>query len=198
MGRPRLLNMRWCFAFLFLSLFFGCAQNAVSQGPQSEDKPDTGVVLTRLSPPVYPPLARQAQIAGDVKVQVSIRKDGSVESAEVIEGHPMLKQSALDSAKDSQFECRDCKNVESYSLTYTFAIDNSNGSEPGPCCCSHLSGEAKHFDPRIERLLDHVSVTVIAEPVCICPDECDMRWAEQHSRFRASKCFTSGNVGFAE
>jgi outer membrane biosynthesis protein TonB len=42
--------------------------------------PETGVVLTKLVPPVYPPLARQAQIAGDVMVRVLIRQDGSKSS----------------------------------------------------------------------------------------------------------------------
>ncbi len=188
--------MRLCIALLFFSLFFGCSQSALSQASRGDGTVDTGVVLTKLSPPVYPALARQTRIVGDVKVRVSIRNDGGLESAEVVDGHPILKQAALDSAKDSTFECRDCKGVESYFLTYTFAIDDSNASKPDPCCCSHPSSEMKHFDPRIEQLLGHVSITVIAEPVCICPDACDVKWAEQHAKFRAAKCLYLWKCGF--
>lgn len=35
------------------------------------------VVLAKLSPPLYPRLARQARITGDVKMQVRIRQDGA-------------------------------------------------------------------------------------------------------------------------
>lgn len=85
-------------------------------------------VLTKLVPPVFPALARQARITGDVKVQVLIRKDGSVESAEVISGHPMVKQAALESAQKSEFECRDCNDMGiSSSLTYTFGLWDHGG-----------------------------------------------------------------------
>jgi protein TonB len=42
--------------------------------------------------PTYPPLARQAGISGDVELKLEIRKDGSVQSATVVSGHPMLTQ----------------------------------------------------------------------------------------------------------
>jgi TonB family protein len=98
------------------------------------------VVLAKLSPPVYPPLARQARIAGDVKIQVGIRQDGSVASAEVISGHPMLKQAALDSVRKSKFECQSwssgvyvvgCRDaLFSLTVTYTFGFrDDGDDSD---------------------------------------------------------------------
>jgi outer membrane biosynthesis protein TonB len=66
------------------------AQNAPAQPPASAEAPQTAVVLT-LSPPLYPPLARQARIMGDVKLRIGIRRDGTVATADVISGHPMLK-----------------------------------------------------------------------------------------------------------
>ena len=80
--------MRLCIALLFFSLFFGCSQSALSQASRGDGTVDTGVVLTKLSPPVYPALARQTRIVRDVKVRVSIRNDGGLESAEVVDGHP--------------------------------------------------------------------------------------------------------------
>ena len=54
--------------------------------------------------PVYPPLARQARIMGDVKVRIGIHRDGSIASAEIVSGPPMLQPAALASAK-IKFDC---------------------------------------------------------------------------------------------
>ena len=45
--------------------------------------------------PVYPPLAKQARIQGTVRLTAIIAKDGSVVSLEVVSGHPLLQQAAL-------------------------------------------------------------------------------------------------------
>jgi TonB family protein len=91
----------------------------------------TGVAeLTKLVNPTYPPLALQARIMGDVDVMVAIRRDGSVESARLVNGHPMLAVAALESAKRSQFECRECREaVTSYALKYKFQMS----SREHPC-----------------------------------------------------------------
>ncbi len=79
------------------------------------------VVLNQVYPPVYPPLARQARIMGDVKILVGVRQNGSVASAEVVSGHPMLQQAALESAQKSTFLCPECKGaVTLFTVTYTF------------------------------------------------------------------------------
>jgi TonB family protein len=103
-------------------------QSVLAQASLAQKASQTGVVLLKLAPPIYPPLARQARITGDVRLQLLIRRDGSVESAEVVSGHPMLKQGALESARKSTFECKNCqKDTSPYLLTYTFAIrDDDN------------------------------------------------------------------------
>ncbi len=86
------------------------------------------IVLDQLSLPIYPPLARQAAISGDVKIKVLIRKDGRVESAEVLSGNPMLKQAALESAQKSTFKCSGCgEAAEPYPMTYTFGFYDDVG-----------------------------------------------------------------------
>lgn len=102
---------------------------AGAQATTGDAKPETGVALTKLAPFAYPPLARQARISGDVEVRLVIRKDGSVESAEVVSGHPMLQQAVLDSVQKSQFECRGCSGSESYSVTYTFDFFKGAGCQ---------------------------------------------------------------------
>ena len=54
--------------------------------------------------PVYPPVARDAGVAGVVIVEVRIGADGSVESAHVLRSIPLLDQAALDAVKQWQFE----------------------------------------------------------------------------------------------
>jgi TonB family protein len=113
-------------ALAALILFFLLtAPHTLAQDPAATPAPppQTSAVLVKLSPPIYPPLARVARIMGDVKLQLLIRKDGSVESAEVISGHPMLKQAATESAKKSMFLCQGCSDeVTAYFLTYTFGF----------------------------------------------------------------------------
>lgn len=102
---------------------FLASLTSLAQESASTDAPQTGVVLVKLSPPLYPPLAHQAGIAGDVKLYVHVRKDGSIESVELHSGHPMLSPAALESARKSQFECRGCGDgVSSYLMTYTFGF----------------------------------------------------------------------------
>jgi len=107
------------------------AQDAPAQAPATAEPMQTAVVLTKLSPPLYPPLAHQARIMGDVKVFVHVRKDGTVESVELFSGHPMLAPTALESARKSQFECRGCSDeVTSYPMTYTFGfLDDGKSKE---------------------------------------------------------------------
>jgi len=105
--------------------FIALVNTAMAQGATSGDTQVNEVVLAKLSSPVYPPLARQAQITGDVKIQVWIWRNGSVASADVVSGHPMLKLAALASAQKSTFECHGCsQELTPYSLTYTFGLRN--------------------------------------------------------------------------
>jgi TonB family protein len=53
----------------------------------------------RKVPPIYPPLAQQAQIQGEVRLDVEIDKQGRVSEVKVISGHPLLIQAAIESVK---------------------------------------------------------------------------------------------------
>jgi protein TonB len=53
--------------------------------------------------PVYPPLARQARIQGTVRLQAIIDKQGNVVQLEVLQGHPLLVQSALDAVRQWRY-----------------------------------------------------------------------------------------------
>jgi TonB family protein len=49
--------------------------------------------------PAYPPDAKQARIQGTVKFDVVIGKDGHVQNIQLVSGHPMLAQAAMDAVK---------------------------------------------------------------------------------------------------
>ena len=55
-------------------------------------------LIKRVQPP-YPPLAKQARIQGVVHLTAIIAKDGSIQSLQVVSGHPLLVPSALEAVK---------------------------------------------------------------------------------------------------
>ena len=134
------------------------------------------VVLVGLSPPTYPNLARLARISGDVRIQLGIRSDGSVESSELLSGHPMLTPAALQSARNSTFECHDCTDATaSYLLVYTFEIKGECADDPD------CSGVASH-PPSVQQWPGHVSIAV--DPLCTC----DPRVTIARLKWRSAKC----------
>ena len=60
-------------------------------------------IINRIQP-TYPPLARQTRISGTVKLHAIIGKDGSVQRLEVMSGHPLLVQSALDAVRQWRYQ----------------------------------------------------------------------------------------------
>ena len=54
--------------------------------------------------PQYPALARQARIQGNVVLHAIIDKDGNVAQLEVVSGHPLLVNSALEAVKQWRYK----------------------------------------------------------------------------------------------
>jgi len=53
--------------------------------------------------PLYPPLARQARIQGQVLLRAVISRSGAIENLQVVDGHPMLVQAATDAVKQWRY-----------------------------------------------------------------------------------------------
>jgi len=53
--------------------------------------------------PAYPPLARQARIAGTVRLEAVIAKDGMIQSLRLLSGHPLLAPAALDAVRQWRY-----------------------------------------------------------------------------------------------
>src|SRR5579863_9719928 len=64
----------------------------------------TAASIVTQTRPVYPALARQARIQGNVVLHAIIDKDGKVAQLEVISGHPLLVQAALDAVKQWRYK----------------------------------------------------------------------------------------------
>ena len=53
--------------------------------------------------PLYPPLAKQARIQGQVILRAAISRNGMIENLQVLSGHPMLVQAAIDAVKQWRY-----------------------------------------------------------------------------------------------
>jgi TonB family protein len=59
---------------------------------------------TRKVAPAYPPIAKAARAQGAVQVHVTIDENGNVTSADAVSGHPLLRDAAIEAAKQWQFK----------------------------------------------------------------------------------------------
>jgi protein TonB len=78
--------------------------------PEEDPGPGTFVafeeppVLVRLPAPVYPEMARQAEVEGTVLVQVLVGRNGRVKEARTGPDLPMLREAALAAAREAVFK----------------------------------------------------------------------------------------------
>ena len=54
--------------------------------------------------PAYPQIAKQMNLSGTVKIQITISPAGNVQHTDVIGGHPILVNAALDALKKWKYE----------------------------------------------------------------------------------------------
>jgi protein TonB len=62
-----------------------------------------GSAIKKVQPP-YPPIAKAARASGAVQVQVTISEEGRVISADVVSGHPLLREAAVQAARQWVFK----------------------------------------------------------------------------------------------
>ena len=138
---------------------------ALPGGCLAQSPADTAVTPKRLSPPVYPAIALTAHVQGDVELLLKIRMDGSVESATVVSGPPLLQQASLSDAEQSQFNCLNCvEGVTPYRLVYTYRIDL-----PPDSCNSDSCGYNSPGHPTdVSQSENHITLTGHPSQTCIC------------------------------
>jgi TonB family protein len=82
-----------------------CLFGSVASVPlisQSDDGAGERKVITRVEPK-YPPTLERLYIGGVVKLQVDVAANGTVESAQLLGGNPILGQSAIAAVKQWKY-----------------------------------------------------------------------------------------------
>ncbi len=104
---------------------------AWTQAPTSQGEPQVGFTITKLPPAIYPPIALAAGVSGDVVLKVALRPDGVVDSVEAVSGPLMLRQPAIENAKQAQFECVTCNGATTtFQMVYRFDLGPSITCDP--------------------------------------------------------------------
>src|SRR5262245_1482152 len=87
---------------------------------------------TRKVQPAYPEIARTASAKGAVLVQITINESGEVINAQIIRGHPMFNDVALQAAKQWRFKPAELsgKPVKAQGVL-TFNFDTGQSATPG-------------------------------------------------------------------
>jgi hypothetical protein len=144
------------------------------------------LVVRKLPPAYFPPIALAAHVFGDVELTVAIRTDGTIDSVEVVSGPPMLRQAAIDSAKQTQFVCADCKqSTTSFRVLYRYQL--------GPTIyCTDTTSNTGFVQggtyPRISASMN--TITITGQPIGTCD------WAIDRSRIRSVRCFFLWKCGW--
>jgi TonB family protein len=157
----------------FRPLLLLLATALVGQTPQvpQRDASEPALLIEKLPPAAYPPIARAARVWGEVQISLQIRSDGTVSSAEAVGGPPMLRQAAMDAVKQARFECKNCNSdLIPFTLTYRYEF------APGVPCSPRDNSY-----PRITS--SQVTITVQDQPVWLCDPG-----GSVSKRVRSAKC----------
>jgi len=77
-----------------------CSLQVCAQSAEVEEKRP----VKRLVQPIIPELATKLNLAGAVKIEVTIAPDGTVKSTRIVGGHPVLAAAAESAAQKSTFQ----------------------------------------------------------------------------------------------
>ena len=94
---------------------------ASSASPQRENQV---LCLRKFVAPVYSPIARQARIQGAVRVDVTVDPDGVPGNVTAMEGHPILREYAVEAIKQWRF-CFQAKSPRKISLILKFELEGT-------------------------------------------------------------------------
>jgi protein TonB len=96
----------------------GSGQTPVVEAPPAEEMPKLGdfvyvdelPALVTDALPAYPPMARDAQVEGEVALRVLVGKDGRIAEVHIDQSIPMLDQAAIEAARKWVFKPALCNN----------------------------------------------------------------------------------------
>ena len=81
-----------------------CTTLAVAAGPTRVNTAEAMKQAVNKPRPMYPPMARQARVAGDVEVDATVDEQGHVEKAEVVKGNVTPTNAAQMAARNWTFK----------------------------------------------------------------------------------------------
>lgn len=90
-----------------------------------------GNAVRKVQPP-YPALAKAAGAEGAVQVTVTVNENGEVTTAEAVNGHPLLKEAALDAARQWKFKQTELNGQPvkvQGTLTFNFTLEGGASKE---------------------------------------------------------------------
>jgi Gram-negative bacterial TonB protein C-terminal len=124
--------------------------------------------LVHLPLPSYFPLAVQARIVGQVRMELTIDANGALRSWKTMSGHPLLVRAVTDSLPQAQFTCEGCAQQEyTYSLTYEFVLPDDNFA--AACAELQKTGKEPTMSPSTLDSPTHVTVRP-ARAYCLAVD----------------------------
>ncbi len=92
--------------------------------------------------PAYPPIAKAAKAQGPVQVAITVNEAGEVTGAEVVSGHPLLREAAVDAARHWTFKptllAGQAVKVSGV-LTFNFTLQNTD-QEPANDVLTSVNG----------------------------------------------------------
>ena len=162
--------------FLAFCLCVVLSGAALAQAPSAPGEPQIGFAITKLPPTIYPPIALAAHVSGDVVLKVSLRPDGGIDSMEAVSGPLMLRQPAIENAKQAQFECMTCNGATTtFQVIYRFDLGPSITCDPPDSSY-----------PRVTRSAN--IVTIAAQPFGTCDP--------MATRVRSARCLFLWKCGW--
>lgn len=154
-------------ASLVISLCF--VATAFAQDVQRKSGGVFQASATKRVEPAYPPLALAAQVSGSVVVEITLDKEGNVTAARALSGHPLLKDSAVESAKAWKFAPTTLSGVPVKvvgTITFNFSLDHSKdiewvkeqlAAEPNSAQLHQKLGELFNADGHPEKAIEELT-----------------------------------------
>ena len=175
-SRPILVRMRKLANFL---LWFGLLCTAIPQSGPPTPVPQSKLEIIKLPPASYPAIAMAARVSGRVELNITLRPDGNVDSAEAVSGPEMLRTAAIESAHQMQFECKGCiESTNKFRLSLNYEFDLGYSCEAPDKSYPHISES-------------NGTVIFTGQPPSTCDPSESISWI----RVRSAKCFYLWSCG---
>ena len=99
-------------------LVLGAASPAPSAFPQDSTQPVVTRKIKAKIDPKYPGLAKDYQLTGKVKIELTVSPDGSVKKTRVVGGSPLLADAAVEAVKQWRYESGSKETVETVDFIF--------------------------------------------------------------------------------